>query len=139
MPPEGIAARYKALDNGHQATLGFLLPGDVDETEAFADRLDHGITAVTAVKTALVSRHAFDQLLAEFPELARGFRRLARLEQSVCRMWLANMGQRVADKQAAHLLCELRARFEAAGMGGPALSVGTVPCSSTVSPGNTVT
>lgn len=116
---DGVAARYKALDSGHQAILGFMLPGDVDETDAFADTLDYGIAAVTAVKVALTPRLMFDQLLADFPDVGRGFRRMARLEESIRRMWLANMGQRVADKQAAHLLCELRARFEAVGMGGP--------------------
>ncbi|HUO01927.1 MAG TPA: Crp/Fnr family transcriptional regulator [Rhizomicrobium sp.] len=115
---EGVASRYKALDGGHQAILGFLLPGDIDETDAFADRLDHGIAAVTASKVAQVPRLMFDQLLLDIPEIGRAFRRMARLEESIRRIWLANMGQRVADKQAAHLLCELRVRFAAVGMGG---------------------
>jgi CRP-like cAMP-binding protein len=51
--------------------------------------------------------------------LARAFRRIARTDEAIRRVWLANMGQQTADRQAAHLLCELRARFEAVGMAGP--------------------
>lgn len=116
---EGVATRVKTLEGGRQAILGFLLPGDVDETDSFVHTLDHGIVAVTAGRIVHVSRNAFDQLLPELPDLQRGFRRLARLEESVRRVWLANMGQRAAGKRLSHLLCELRTRFAAVGMGGP--------------------
>jgi len=116
---EGVGIRYKALDGGHQAVLGFFLPGDADETDSFVEQLDHGIAAVTACRIVQVPRAAFDQLLLDSPEIARAFRRMARLEETIRRVWLANMGQRAADKQTAHLLCELRDRLSAAGMGGP--------------------
>ena len=115
---EGVAVRFKGLE-GRRAILGFLLPGDVDETDVFVDMLDHGIVAITAGKLGLIPRPAFEQLVTDFPDLGRGFRRMARRDDSISRVWLTNMGQRAADKQAAHLFCELRARFEAAGMGGP--------------------
>jgi CRP-like cAMP-binding protein len=114
----GVAVRFKNLE-GRRAILGFLLPGDVDETDVFVDMLDHGIVAITAGKLALIPRLAFEQAVTDFPDLGRGFRRMARRDDSISRVWLTNMGQRAADKQAAHLFCELRARFEAAGMGGP--------------------
>ncbi|HXR95974.1 MAG TPA: Crp/Fnr family transcriptional regulator [Rhizomicrobium sp.] len=116
---EGMAGRYKALDGGRHAILGFLLPGDVDEADALADELDHGIAAISPCKVAMVSRFTFDQLLVDFPEVGRGFRRMARLDGAIARMWLTNMGQRPADRQAAHLLCELHVRLSAVGMGGP--------------------
>jgi CRP-like cAMP-binding protein len=115
---DGVAIRCKSLQ-GRRAILGFLLPGDVDEADAFVETLDHGIAAITACKLALAPRAAFDRLLMDVPDLARGFRRMAGREEAIRRVWLANMGQRAADKQAAHLFCEMRARFEAAGMGGP--------------------
>ena len=116
---EGMAGRYKALDGGRHAILGFLLPGDVDEADALADELDHGIAAISPCKAALVPKLSFDQLLIDFPDVGRGFRRMARLAGAIGRMWLTNMGQRAADRQAAHLMCELNARLSAVGMGGP--------------------
>ena len=116
---EGIAARTKSLDGGdRQAVLGFVLPGEVDESDPLADALDHGIVALSPVKVALLARQPFDQLLLEFPDLARAFRRMARLNEGITRMWLANMGQRAADRQTAHLLCEMQVRLCAVGMGG---------------------
>jgi CRP-like cAMP-binding protein len=116
---EGVAARVKVLDaGGRQAILGLLLPGDVDEADAFVEALDHGIVALTACKIAQIPRLPFDQLLLDFPDLARAFRRMARRGEAIARVWLANMGQRSADRQAAHLLCELHARLSALGMGG---------------------
>ncbi|HEX4105385.1 MAG TPA: Crp/Fnr family transcriptional regulator [Rhizomicrobium sp.] len=115
---EGVAVRFKNVQ-GRRAILGFLLPGDVDEADGFVEALDHGIAAVTACKLALIPRAAFDRLLTDVPDLARGLRRLARREEAIRRVWLTNMGQRAAGKQAAHLFCEMRVRFEAAGMGGP--------------------
>jgi CRP-like cAMP-binding protein len=115
---EGVAGRYKALDNDRNAILGLLLPGDIDETDPFADHLDHSIAAIIPCTVAQVSRSLFDKMLLDNPDAARGFRRMARLEQSISRMWLANMGRRAADRQAAHLLCELRTRFSAVGLGG---------------------
>ena len=114
----GVAVRFKSLE-GRRAILGFLLPGDVDEPDVFVEMLDHGIAAISACKLAHIPRQAFEQLVMDFPDLGRGLRRMARRDDSISRVWLTNMGQRAADKQAAHFFCELRARFEAAGMGGP--------------------
>ena len=116
---EGVAARAKVMDGGRHAILGFLLPGDVDESDALAEGLDHGIVALTHCKVAQISRLVFDQMLVDFPDAGRAFRRMARLDESIRRMWLANMGQRAADRQAAHLFCELAVRFAQVGMGGP--------------------
>jgi CRP-like cAMP-binding protein len=115
---EGVAARYKSIDDGSQAILGFLLPGDFDEVEAFIDLLDYSIFAISSCEVAQIPRLLFDQLLLDVPEVGRAFRRMARLDEAIRRVWLANMGQQSADKQAAHLLCELGVRFSAAGMGG---------------------
>jgi len=115
---EGVAARVKLLDaGGRQAILGLLLPGDVDDSDAFVETLDHGIVAITACRIAQLPRLAFEQLLLDFPDVGRAFRRMARQSEAIARVWLANMGQRSADRQGAHLLCELRTRLSAVGMG----------------------
>lgn len=115
---DGVACRTMAFDNRRRAIMGYLFPGAVDESDSFVDRLDHGIAAVTSCRLAQVQRLIFDQLLLDCSELGQAFRRLARSEEAIRRVWLANMGQRAADRQAAHLLCELWLRFSAIGMGG---------------------
>jgi len=65
-----------------------------------------------------VARSAMDQAIRDHPEIGRGLRRMSGIEEAILRVWLANMGQCSADKQAAHLFCELRVRMEAAGLGG---------------------
>jgi CRP-like cAMP-binding protein len=115
---EGVAVRQKSLGDS-QAILGLLLPGDIDEPDTFVNALDHGVVALTPCKIAKIRRLPFEQLLRDWPTLARAFRRIARTDEAIRRVWLANMSQQTADRQAAHLLCELRARFEAVGMAGP--------------------
>ena len=115
---DGVACRYKVFDGGRQAILGFLLPGDVDEVDRTLERFDHHISTITPARLVHVGRAAMEQAIQEHPEIGRAFRRLAAVENATLRLWLANMGQRAADKQAAHLFCELRTRMAAVGMGG---------------------
>jgi CRP-like cAMP-binding protein len=116
---DGVACRYRVFDGGRQAIVGFLLPGDVDEVDgAPPDRFDHNIGAITPCRTAQVPRAALDQAAQDHPEIGRALRRMAGVEQAMLRIWLANLGQRAADKQAAHLFCELRTRMAPVGLAG---------------------
>jgi CRP-like cAMP-binding protein len=115
---EGVACRYKVFDGGRQAILGFLLPGEVDDVDGALDRFDHHISTITPVRLVHVARPALEQAVLDHPEIGRAFRRMAAVEHAILRVWLANMGQRAADKQAAHLFCELRMRMAAVGLGG---------------------
>jgi CRP-like cAMP-binding protein len=115
---EGVACRYKVFDGGRQAILGFLLPGEVDQVDGTQDRFDHHISTITPARLVHVARPALEQAISDHPEIGRAFRRMAAVEHATLRVWLANMGQRAADKQAAHLFCELRLRMAAVGLGG---------------------
>lgn len=115
---EGVAFRYKVFDGGRQAILGFLLPGDVDEVDGALERFDHHIGTITPAKVVHIARPAMDQAIQDHPEIGRALRRMAGVEHATLRLWLANLGQRAADKQAAHLFCELRTRMAAVGLGG---------------------
>jgi CRP-like cAMP-binding protein len=115
---DGVACRYKVFNGGRQAILGFLLPGDVDEVDGALERFDHHISTVTPVRMVHVARPVLEQAIQDHPEIGRALRRMAAVEHATLRIWLANMGQRAADKQAAHLFCELRMRMAAVGLGG---------------------
>ncbi len=115
---DGVACRYKVFDGGRQAILGFLLPGDVDQVDGASDQFDHHISTITPARLVHVARPALEQAILDHPEIGRAFRRMAAVEHATLRVWLANMGQRAADKQAAHLFCELRMRMAAVGLGG---------------------
>lgn len=115
---DGVACRYKVFNGGRQAILGFLLPGDVDEADGALESFDHHISTVTPARLVHVARPALEQAIQDHPEIGRAFRRMAAVERATLRIWLANLGQRAADKQAAHLLCELRMRMAAVGLGG---------------------
>jgi CRP-like cAMP-binding protein len=115
---EGVACRYKVFDGGRQAILGFLLPGDVDDVDGVQEQFDHHISTITQARLLHLARPALEQAIQDHPEIGRAFRRMAAVEQAALRVWLGNMGQRSAGKQAAHLFCELRVRMAAVGHGG---------------------
>ena len=115
---DGVACRYKVFDGGRQAILGFLLPGDADHADGTVERFDHHIGTITSCRVVHVARSAIDLAIRDYPEIGRALRRMMGIEEATLRVWLANMGQRAADKQAAHLFCELRTRMAAAGLGG---------------------
>ena len=115
---DGVACRYKLVDGGRQAILGFLLPGDVDLADGSMDRFDHTIGTITPCRVVHVARSAMELAIQDHPEIGRALRRMSGVEEATLRVWLANMGQCTADKQAAHLFCELRARMAATGLGG---------------------
>jgi len=115
---DGVACRYKVFNGGRQAILGFMLPGDVDLADGALERFDHSIGAITPCRVVHVARPAMELAIQEHPEIGRALRRMSGVEEATLRVWLANMGQCAADKQAAHLLCELRVRMAATGLGG---------------------
>lgn len=115
---DGVACRYKMFDGGRQAILGFLLPGDIDLIDGALERLDHHIGTITPCRVVHVARSAMELAIRDHPEIGRALRRMSGVEEATLRVWLANMGQCTADKQAAHLFCELRARMAATGLGG---------------------
>jgi CRP-like cAMP-binding protein len=115
---DGVACRYKVFDGGRQAILGFLLPGDPDHADGALNLFDHHIGTITSCRVVHVARTAMDMAIRDYPAIGRALRRIIAIEEATLRVWLANMGQRAADKQAAHLFCELRTRMAAAGLGG---------------------
>jgi CRP-like cAMP-binding protein len=112
---EGILCRYK-LCGDRRAVLAYLLPGDFCGPHPdFDGAMDHGISALTMATVAEVPHHLLQESLRTSPDLAKAISTLFLTEVRIQRQWLANMAL-PADKRAAHLLCELRARLAQVGL-----------------------
>ena len=113
---EGLACRYKILPDGRRSIMAFMLPGDFcDIRVAILRHMDHSIGTLTKCRVAAIPRGVVDQLLAENPRIARAFWWATLVDEAVLREWLVNVGMRRANKQMAHLFCELHCRLRAIG------------------------
>lgn len=113
---EGVAYRHKAARSGRRQITGVLLPGDFDDLQFTAGRrVCHTVTAVTHCTVAMVGKAELDRLCQAYPGIQRGFQRMTQVELGTLREWLLNMGRRMADRQVAHLFCELLHRMQAIG------------------------
>lgn len=114
---EGWACRYKYLEEGQRIILSYLIPGDLCDVHiALLDHMDHSIGTLTPIKAALIPRETVNRIFEENVNLARAFFWTALLEESTLREWFVNNSGRPADKRLAHLLCEMKTRYRAAGL-----------------------
>lgn len=114
---EGWACRYKTLPDGRRQIVGFCVPGDVSDADAFLLRhMDHGICAITRLRLAEIEQDDYRALLVGRPHLARALRHNNVVTASIQREWALSLGQRTASERIAHLLCEAYLRLEAAGL-----------------------
>lgn len=114
---DGFACRYKTVARGRRQITGLLLPGDFDDTQpSLRGCPDYSVATITPCRVALVPRPVLERLFREHPVIEHGFRCFTRIELRTLREWLLNMGQRMADRQVAHLFCELLHRMEGIAM-----------------------
>lgn len=110
---EGWGMRYKELDDGRRQILAFLLPGDLC-VNAPDVPLSHCIGTLTKLAFGAIPLQRLEDLAAS-PELARTMWRKQMAANAIQLEWLANSG-RAAYQATAHLLCELFARAQTAGL-----------------------
>src|SRR5690606_6890860 len=63
-----------------------------------------------------IPRDTVQELVSRHPNIGRALRWATLVDEATLREWLANMGQRPADRQLAHFLCEMRLRLQVVGM-----------------------
>ena len=113
---EGFACRYKVLPNGRRQIMAFLIPGDFcDFHVAILGTMDHSIATLTPCTMVEITRETIVDLTDHHPRIARALWWSTLVDEAVLREWLVNMGQRPADKQVAHVLCELLVRLQSVG------------------------
>lgn len=114
---DGWACRYKSLPDGRRQTLGFLIPGDLCDPNLYLlGQMDHGISAITEVRYAHVSRAQMEVLTARSTSLAEALARSALVGEAIQREWILCLGQRSAREQIAHLIAELFHRLKTIGL-----------------------
>jgi CRP-like cAMP-binding protein len=113
----GFAARYQVLPHGRRQITALLLPGDLCDLRAcFGHPLDHSVGALSAVEAAFIPREALVTQAEHCPEMLHRLWAATARDEAIARQWLLNLGQRSALERAAHLLCEIFARLQKAGL-----------------------
>ncbi|ODT32157.1 MAG: Crp/Fnr family transcriptional regulator [Kaistia sp. SCN 65-12] len=110
---EGLAARFKVLEDGGRQIAALHVPGDFLDLHGFLLKvLAHGVLALSDCTLALVEHEALRKLTETSPHLARLLWLDTLIDASVHREWLVGMGRRKAIGQLAHLMCELYVRLK---------------------------
>jgi len=113
---EGFAYRYKTLEDGGRQIMAWLVPGDFcDLHVAILGEMDHNIGTLSASKIALIRPDAVVELTQTSASLSRALWWASLVDEAILREWLVGMGRRSADRQIAHLFCELLVRLQAVG------------------------
>lgn len=114
---DGWLARVKDLRSGARQFTGLHVPGDFADLHGFTlKRLDHDIVSLTECQLAIVPHARLKDLLQRHPRLAGIYWFQTNLDAAIHREWIVSMARRSALARVAHLLCELSARLEVAGL-----------------------
>lgn len=109
----GLAYRYRYLSNGKRQIFGYLLPGDLCDTQfAICNTCDHNVGVLCSSQIAVVSPSDLAKIRAAFPKIERALSMIALVEAAILREWLLSVGQRDACQKLAHFFCELSERFK---------------------------
>ncbi len=109
---DGFAYRYRHLADGRRQILGYLLPGDLCDTQfAFFDECDHDIGTLCTSRVASIPLTTLMSTIAKFPKIERGLLMMSIVDGAINREWLLNLGKRQAFEKLGHFFCELTMRF----------------------------
>jgi CRP-like cAMP-binding protein len=112
----GLACRYKLLADGRRQILGYLFAGDMcDPRDLLLPRADAAICVFGDAEVAVLTAESM-QGLARHPNLMRAIERYARVQQSIDREWIVNVGHRTAFERLGHQICEMYSRLEVVGL-----------------------
>ena len=113
----GFAYRYKMVPDGGRQIMAWLVPGDFCDLHVFVlGQMDHAIAAITDCRVAMVPRDAMERATTSRGALNRAFWWSTLVDEAVLREWMVGMGRRAADKQIAHIFCELHQRLRSVGL-----------------------
>ncbi len=114
---EGFACRYKLLPGGERQIMAYFVPGDLcDLHVSILGEMDHSIATLSRCKVVYIPRRAIEEITENYGRINRALWWATLVDEATLREWLVNMGRRPADKQLAHLLCELLVRLQAVGL-----------------------
>ncbi|WP_027062639.1 Crp/Fnr family transcriptional regulator [Mesorhizobium loti] len=110
---EGLAARYKVLQNGGRQFTAFQVPGDFVDLHAFLLKtMDHGIVALSPCRVMLADHAKLRAVTEQAPHLTRLLWLDTLVDGAIHREWIVAMGRRSSASHLAHLICELYVRLQ---------------------------
>lgn len=113
---DGFACRYKLLHDGERQIMAFLVPGDMCDLHiTILGAMDHNIGTLGPCLMAFLPKDVLADLTEARPAVNRALWWATLVDEGTLREWLVSMGRRPADKQMAHLFCELLLRLESVG------------------------
>jgi CRP-like cAMP-binding protein len=117
---QGLACRYKIIENGRRQIFTFQYPGDFCDGHSYIlPTQGNAVSALTACSVGIILHKDIERITAKFPNLGLALWRDTMIEASIFREW--NVGQRPALERIAHLLCEQTVRLESIGIIGGAI------------------
>ena len=110
---EGLAARYKVLEDGGRQFTSLQVPGDFVDLHAFLLKtMDHGIIALSKCRVMYADHSRLRTITEQSPHLARLLWLDTLVDGAIHREWIVAMGRRSKTSHLAHLLCELYVRLQ---------------------------
>ncbi|MBB3979637.1 CRP-like cAMP-binding protein [Rhizobium azooxidifex] len=113
---DGIAARYRIVENGKRQITALHIAGDFVDLHAFPLKtMDHGIVALSPCLVAFADHGDLTRISENEPHLTRLLWLLTVIDGAIHREWIVAMGRRSKKSHLAHLFCELFARLKVVG------------------------
>ena len=113
---DGLIGRFGQNRRGERQITAVHIPGDMaDLHSVVVPDARSALQALTVTTIIKVPHEALRQLARRYPAIAEAFWRECVIDAAILSEWVVNVGRRDARASAAHLLCELAYRYEAAG------------------------
>ncbi|WEZ85385.1 Crp/Fnr family transcriptional regulator (plasmid) [Rhizobium sp. 32-5/1] len=113
---DGIAARYKVLEDGRRQITALHVAGDFVDLHAFPLKtMDHSIVALSACHVGFADHGDLKRVTETEPHLTRLLWLLTVIDGAIHREWIVAMGRRSKKSHMAHLFCELLMRLQVVG------------------------
>ena len=110
---EGLAARYKVLEDGGRQFTSLQVPGDFVDLHAFLLKtMDHGIIALSPCRVIAADHSRLRAITEQAPHLTRLLWLNTLVDGAIHREWIVAMGRRSKTAHLAHLVCELFVRLQ---------------------------
>lgn len=109
---DGLAARYKVLEDGGRQFTSLQVPGDFVDLHAFLLKtIDHGIVALSPCRVMFADHSKLRTITERAPHLTRLLWLDTLVDGAIHREWIVAMGRRSKTSHLAHLICELFLRL----------------------------
>lgn len=110
---DGLAARYRVLEDGGRQFTSLQVPGDFVDLHAFLLKtMDHGIIALSPCHVIAADHSRLRAITEQAPHLTRLLWLDTLVDGAIHREWIVAMGRRSKTSHLAHLLCELFVRLQ---------------------------